>query len=54
MKYCSSNAITVQPSGDGKLNPFNTDWNTKLFESCNPITDGELNSICFVILYMLF
>ncbi|CAF3285601.1 unnamed protein product [Rotaria socialis] len=41
-----SNAITAQPVADSKLNPFNTEWKTEFFESCNPITDGIIYCLC--------
>ncbi|CAF0904942.1 unnamed protein product [Rotaria sordida] len=41
-----TNAITAQPGTDAKLNPFNTDWSTKYFESCSPIKDGIIYCIC--------
>ncbi|CAF0970794.1 unnamed protein product [Rotaria sordida] len=39
-----TNAITAQPGTDAKLNPFNTDWSTKYFESCSPIKDASQKS----------
>jgi len=54
-------AISVQPVNDAKLNPFNADWSTEYFKSCDPIQDGNFDNIRFEIvcvvlgiLYCLF
>ncbi len=50
----TSDAITVQPGKEAKLDPFNTDWHTEYFKSCDPIQDGNFDSVCFVAVRMSF
>jgi hypothetical protein len=54
LRFCTSNAITVQPGTDDKLNPFNTEWHTAYFDSCSPITDGDCSSFYLKIISIKF
>ncbi len=47
-------AITVQPANDPKLNPFNADWGTEYFKSCDPVSDGDFDNVHFEIVCILF
>ena len=46
--------INFQPVTDGKLNPFNVEWSVGYFELCDPIPDGDFESVYFTIVHMSF
>jgi hypothetical protein len=47
-------AISIQPVSDAKLNPFNADWSTEYFKSCEPNAEGDFNNVRFEIVCMPF
>ncbi len=43
--FCNSDAITIQPTNDGKLNPFNADWSNDFFKSVSDVKEGKFDCL---------